>query len=171
MAARRGQTEDAFAGDILGLHNHGSIRIGDTFTQGEALKFTGIPSFAPELFRRVRLRDPLRAKALQKGLVQLSEEGATQIFQPLTNNDLILGAVGVLQFDVVAHRLKTEYSVDCMFEAAPVSTARWVKFKNPADEVGFIRRNEQNLALDGQKTLVYIAPNRANLQLVIKRWI
>ncbi len=170
MAARRGQAEDAFAGDILGLHNHGSIRIGDTFTEGESLKFTGIPNFAPELFRRVRLQDPLRAKALQKGLIQLSEEGATQVFQPLANNDLILGAVGILQFDVVAHRLKTEYSVDCMFEAVPVSTARWVKFTNPADESGFIKRNEQYLALDGQKTLVYIAPNRANLQLVSQRW-
>ncbi len=170
MAARRGQTEDAFAGDILGLHNHGTIRIGDTFTQGEALKFTGIPNFAPELFRRVRLKDPLRAKALQKGLIQLSEEGATQIFSPLANNDLILGAVGILQFDVVAHRLQTEYGVDCMFEAVPVSTARWIKFTNPSDETGFMRRNEQNLALDGQDTLVYIAPNRANLQLVIKRW-
>jgi len=170
MAARRGQADDAFAGDILGLHNHGSIRIGDTFTEGESLKFTGIPNFAPELFRRVRLQDPLRAKALQKGLIQLSEEGATQVFQPLTSNDLILGAVGILQFDVVAHRLKTEYSVDCVFEAVPVSTARWVKFTNSADEVGFRRRNEQNLALDGQKTLVYIAPNRANLQLVSQRW-
>lgn len=170
MASRRGQTEDAFAGDILGLHNHGTIRIGDTFTEGESLKFTGIPNFAPELFRRVRLADPLRAKALQKGLIQLSEEGATQVFRPLVSNDLILGAVGILQFDVVAHRLKTEYGVDCLFEAVPVSTARWIEFKNPADEVGFRCRNEQNLALDGQATLAYIAPNRANLQLVIQRW-
>ncbi len=170
MAARRGHTESAFAGDILGLHNHGSIRIGDTFSEGETLEFTGIPNFAPELFRRVRLRDPLRAKALQKGLIQLNEEGATQIFQPLTNNHLILGAVGILQFDVVAHRLRTEYGVDCLFEAVPVSTVRWVEFTNSADEAEFMRRNEHNLALDGQKTLVYIAPNRANLQLVTERW-
>jgi len=170
MAAKRGNTEQAFAGDILGLHNHGTIQIGDTFTEGEILKFTGIPNFAPELFRRVRLADPLRAKALHKGLVQLSEEGATQVFRPFTSNDLILGAVGILQFDVVAHRLKTEYSVDCAFEAVPVSTARWITFKNPDDEVGFRRRNDQNLALDGLDTLTYIAPNRANLQLAIERW-
>ncbi len=170
MAAKRGQAEDAYAGDILGLHNHGTIQIGDTFTEGEVLKFTGIPNFAPELFRRVRLADPLRAKALQKGLIQLSEEGATQVFRPLVSNDLVLGAVGILQFDVVAHRLKNEYSVDCKFEAVPVTTARWISFKNPADETEFRRRNEQNLALDGQNTLSYIAPNRANLQLAMERW-
>jgi len=170
MAAKRGQAEYAYAGDILGLHNHGTIQIGDTFTEGEVLKFTGIPNFAPELFRRVRLADPLRAKALQKGLIQLSEEGATQVFRPLISNDLVLGAVGILQFDVVAHRLKNEYSVDCKFEAVPVTTARWISFKNPADETEFRRRNEQNLALDGQNTLSYIAPNKANLQLVMERW-
>jgi peptide chain release factor 3 len=170
MAAKRDQVEDAFAGDILGLHNHGTIQIGDTFTEGEKLKFTGIPNFAPELFRRVRLADPLRAKALQKGLVQLSEEGATQVFRPLISNDLVLGAVGVLQFDVVAHRLNTEYNVDCNFEAVPVSTARWIHFKNPSQETEFRRRNEQNLAMDGHDTLTYIAPNRANLQLAMERW-
>jgi peptide chain release factor 3 len=170
MAAKRGNTEQAFAGDILGLHNHGTIQIGDTFTEGENLKFTGIPNFAPELFRRVRLADPLRAKALQKGLIQLSEEGATQVFRPFTSNDLVLGAVGILQFDVVAHRLKNEYNVDCSFEAVPVSTARWIEFINSSDEVEFRRKNEQNLALDGMDTLTYIAPNRANLQLVIERW-
>ena len=170
MAAKRDQVEDAYAGDILGLHNHGTIQIGDTFTEGEVLKFTGIPNFAPELFRRVRLADPLRAKALQKGLIQLSEEGATQVFRPFISNDLVLGAVGILQFDVVAHRLKNEYNVDCKFEAVPVTTARWISFKNPSDESEFRRRNEQNLALDGHNTLSYIAPNRANLQLAIERW-
>ena len=170
MASRRGSTEEAFAGDILGLHNHGTIQIGDTFTESEDLKFTGIPNFAPELFRRVRLADPLRAKALQKGLIQLSEEGATQVFRPFTSNDLVLGAVGVLQFDVVAHRLKTEYKVDCRFEAVPVSTARWIEFKDEKIEAEFLRKNEQNLAWDGLDTLAYIAPNRANLQLAIDRW-
>ncbi len=170
MAAKRDHAEQAFAGDILGLHNHGTIRIGDTFTAGERLKFTGIPNFAPELFRRVRLADPLRTKALHKGLIQLSEEGATQVFRPLAGNDLVLGAVGILQFDVVAHRLRTEYGVDCAFEAVSVSTARWIEFKNPADESEFRRKNHQNLALDGLGTLAYIAPNRANLQLALERW-
>jgi len=170
MASKRGQAEDAYAGDILGLHNHGTIQIGDTFTEGEKLKFTGIPNFAPELFRKVRLSDPLKAKALQKGLIQLSEEGATQVFRPVQSNDLILGAVGILQFDVVAHRLKTEYGVECIFEAVPVNTARWIHFNKPSDEDEFRRRNESNLALDGQGFLSYIAPNRANLQLAMQRW-
>jgi len=109
MASERENVEMAYAGDIIGFHNHGTIQIGDTFTEGEKLKFTGIPNFAPELFRRVRLKDPLRMKALQKGLDQLSEEGASQVFRPMNSNDVIVGAVGVLQFDVVAFRLKEEY--------------------------------------------------------------
>lgn len=170
MAARRGQAEEAYAGDIIGLPNHGTIQIGDTFTQGEALKFNGIPNFAPELFRRVSLRDPLRAKALQKGLIQLSEEGATQVFRPLISNDLILGAVGMLQFDVVAHRLRHEYGVECSFEAVPVATARWIRSDDPGREDEFRHKAEANLALDGSGSLTYIAPNRVNLQLAQERW-
>ncbi|MDH3693281.1 MAG: peptide chain release factor 3 [Gammaproteobacteria bacterium] len=170
MAAKRDAAETAYAGDILGLHNHGTIQIGDTFTEGEELKFTGVPNFAPELFRRVQLRDPLRAKALQKGLIQLSEEGAAQVFRPLRNNDLILGAIGILQFDVVAHRLRNEYSVECSFETVPVATARWVAFENPAKEDEFRRRAHDNLALDATDSLTYIAPNMANLQLTMQRW-
>ncbi len=170
MAARRGQAEVACAGDIIGLHNHGTIQIGDTFSTGEKLKFTGIPNFAPELFRRVRLNDPLRAKALNKGLDQLSEEGATQVFRPLDSNDVILGAVGILQFDVVAHRLKHEYSVECGFEAVPVATARWLKFPDAAMEQEFRRKASINLALDAGGAMTYIAPNRANLTLTMDRW-
>ena len=170
MASKRDQTEEAYAGDILGIHNHGTIQIGDTFTEGEELKFTGIPNFAPELFRRVQLRDPLRAKALQKGLIQLSEEGATQVFKPLINNDLILGAVGILQFDVVAHRLKNEYNVECTFEAVQVATARWLKFPDNKTEAEFMRKNESNIALDGAEQLAYVAPNMVNLQLTMERW-
>ena len=170
MASKRDATQEAYAGDILGVHNHGTIQIGDTFSEGEALKFTGIPNFAPELFRRVRLQDPLRAKALQKGLIQLSEEGATQVFRPLINNDLILGAVGVLQFDVVAHRLKSEYKVECGFEAVQVATARWLHFPDDKTEQEFRRKNEANLALDGADSLTYVAPNMVNLQLTIERW-
>ncbi|HET9445733.1 MAG TPA: peptide chain release factor 3, partial [Steroidobacteraceae bacterium] len=124
LAADRQHTDEAFAGDILGLHNHGTINIGDTFTEGESLMFTGIPNFAPEMFRRVVLRDPLRMKALQKGLDQLCEEGATQVFRPLRNNDLILGAIGQLQFEVVAFRLQDEYGVQCVFDNVSVYTAR-----------------------------------------------
>jgi peptide chain release factor 3 len=133
QADSRKNVEEAYAGDIIGLHNHGTIQVGDTFTQGESLKFGGIPYFAPELFRRVVLKDPLRMKALHKGLVQLTEEGATQLFRPLRNNDLILGAVGVLQFDVTAYRLKSEYNVDCIYDAVPVTMARWVSAKDPKE--------------------------------------
>lgn len=170
MAEKRDQTEEAYAGDILGVHNHGTIQIGDTFTEGEELKFIGIPNFAPELFRRVSLRDPLRAKALQKGLIQLSEEGATQVFRPLINNDLILGAVGILQFDVVAHRLKSEYNVECGFEAVQVATARWLHFPDVKTEEDFRRKNESNIALDGAEHITYVAPNMVNLQLTMERW-
>ncbi|MEZ5541691.1 MAG: peptide chain release factor 3 [Pseudomonadota bacterium] len=170
LASDRDHVDEAFAGDIIGLHNHGTIRIGDTFTQGEDLKFTGIPSFAPELFRRAVLRDPLRMKALQKGLDQLCEEGATQLFRPLKNNDLILGAVGILQFDVVAHRLKDEYGVDCAFESVSVATARWVECKDGVMEERFREKAYENLAEDQGGGLVYIAPTRVNLELAMEKW-
>lgn len=170
MAAEREQAEEAYPGDILGLHNHGTIQIGDTFTQGEDLQFTGIPYFAPELFRRVRLKDPLKNKALLKGLQQLSEEGATQLFRPLDNNDLILGAVGVLQFDVVVHRLKGEYNVECAYEAVQVYTARWVYCDDVRKLEEFKKKASQNLALDGAGNLTYIAPTRVNLDLTMERW-
>nr|MDQ2694765.1 peptide chain release factor 3 [Pseudomonadota bacterium] len=170
MAAEREQVVAAYPGDIIGLHNHGIIRIGDTFTQGEALHFTGIPDFAPELFRRARLRDPLRAKALHKGLEQLCEEGATQLFRPLNSNDLILGAVGVLQFDVAAYRLKSEYGVDCAFENVNVSTARWVSCDDPRRLSEFRNKAHDHLAVDHHGELVYIAPTRVNLQLTQECW-
>ncbi len=170
MAADRGHTEEAFPGDIIGFHNHGTIQIGDTFTLGEELKFTGIPNFAAELFRRARLKDPLKMKALQKGLQQLCEEGATQLLKPMSNNDLILGAVGVLQFDVVAQRLKDEYKVDCVFEAVTVNTARWVVCPDTKILEEFKKKAADNLALDGTGHLVYIAPTRVNLQLTEERW-
>ncbi len=170
MAADRDHIENAYAGDIIGIHNHGTIRIGDTFTQGEALFFHGIPSFAPELFRRAQLRDPLKMKQLQKGLSQLCEEGATQLFRPLSNNNLILGAVGILQFDVVAERLRVEYKVDCMFEAVNVQTARWIQCNDDAMLQRFKQRAQSNLALDHAGELVYIAPTRVNLQLIQEKW-
>jgi peptide chain release factor 3 len=170
MASDREHVEEAYPGDIIGLHNHGTIRIGDTFTEGEVLAFTGIPNFAPELFRRAQLRDPLKLKALHKGLMQLCEEGATQLFRPLGNNDLILGAVGVLQFDVVAHRLKSEYNVDCAFESVNVTTARWVSCDDDSLLQRFKDKARVHLALDHAGDLVYIAPTRINLQMTMERW-
>jgi len=170
MAADRQHAETAYAGDIIGLHNHGTINIGDSFSEGEPLRFTGIPNFAPEIFRRAVLKDPLRLKALQKGLEQLCEEGATQLFRPMRNNDLILGAVGPLQFDVVAHRLRDEYKVECQFEAVNVATARWVECGDRQMLDQFRRKAEDNLALDHSGLLVYIAPTRVNLSLTEERW-
>ena len=170
MAAEREHVEAAYPGDIIGLHNHGTIRIGDTFTQGEDLNFTGIPDFAPELFRRARLRDPLKMKALQKGLEQLCEEGATQLFRPLNSNDLILGAVGILQFDVAAFRLRNEYGTECGFENVNVHTARWVSCADAKRFEEFKTKLRDNLALDHHGELVYIAPSRVNLQLTQERW-
>ncbi len=170
MAADRQHTETAYAGDIIGIHNHGTINIGDSFSQGEELRFTGIPNFAPEIFRRAILKDPLRLKALQKGLAQLCEEGATQLFKPLRNNDLILGAVGPLQFDVVAHRLRDEYNVECQFEAINVATARWVECDDAKMLSDFEKKAHDNLALDHGDSLVYIAPTRVNLNLTEERW-
>ncbi len=170
MAQSREHIESAWPGDIVGLHNHGTISIGDTFSEGESLQFTGIPNFAPELFRRARLRDPLKLKQLQKGLEQLSEEGATQFFRPLQNNDLILGAVGILQFDVVAYRLQNEYNVDAIFEQVNIETARWVRCDDHKKLDDFIARLGQNLAYDAAGQLVYLAPSRVNLQLTEERW-
>lgn len=168
MAAEREQAEVAYAGDIIGLHNHGTIRIGDTFTEKEDLTFTGVPNFAPEIFRRARLQDPLRAKALLKGLQQLCEEGATQLFRPLANNDLLLGAVGILQFEVVAQRLRDEYGVECGFETVPIFTARWVEANAPA--IGKLREKAgAQLAKDHAGELVYLASTRVNLQMAEER--
>lgn len=169
MAGDRSRAEEAFAGDIIGLHNHGTIQIGDAFTEGEKMRFTGIPNFAPELFRRIRLKDPLKAKQLQKGLIQLSEEGAVQVFRPLNNNDLIVGAVGSLQFDVVVSRLKSEYKVDAIYEGVNVTRARWVKAKDPKKLEDLRNKVSENLALDGGDNLTYLAPTGVNLQLATER--
>ena len=170
MAAEREHAEEAFAGDIIGLHNHGTINIGDTFTEGERLVFTGIPNFAPEIFRRAVLKDPLKMKALHKGLAQLCEEGATQLFKPLRNNDLILGAVGQLQFEVVAFRLQDEYGVACAFEPVNVYTARWVACEDARKLEEFRARVYEQLALDHSGAPVYLASSRVNLELTIERW-
>ncbi len=170
LAADRSQADEAFAGDIIGLHNHGTINIGDTFSEGEAITFTGVPNFAPEMFRRAVLKDPLRMKALQKGLSQLCEEGATQLFKPLRNNDLILGAIGQLQFEVVAFRLQDEYGVQCVFEAINVAYARWIRATDQKTLAEFRDKAHDNLALDHAGELVYLAPTRVNLELTQERW-
>ena len=170
MAGERSLAEEAYPGDIIGLHNHGTIQVGDTFTEGENLQFVGIPYFAPELFKAVRPKDPLKAKALNKGLDQLSEEGATQVFRPLNSNQIILGAVGTLQFDVVAHRLETEYKVACVYDGINVSLARWVTGTDHKKLEEFKVRCADYLAFDKSENLVYLAPSRVNLSLTQERW-
>ncbi|HIG59332.1 MAG TPA: peptide chain release factor 3 [Gammaproteobacteria bacterium] len=170
LAGGRSTVGMAYSGDIIGLHNHGTIQIGDTFTSGKKINFIGIPHFAPELFRRVKLKDPLKSKQLRQGLTQLSEEGATQVFMPKESNDLILGAVGILQFDVVAFRLKEEYKVDCGYEPVSVSTARWISSSDTKRLAEFERKAAVNLAVDGGGHLTYLAPTRVNLTLTEERW-
>ena len=170
MAQDRAHVEEAYPGDIIGLHNHGTIKVGDTFSDKEPLKFTGIPSFAAEHFRRVRLKSPLKAKQLDKGLRQLSEEGAIQVFRPLISNDYIVGAVGVLQFDVTMERLKNEYGVDAIYEHVDYATARWVSSEDPKRFEEFERKNQAHLAYDAEGNLSYLAPSEWRLGYVVEQW-
>ncbi len=171
MASSREQVEEAYAGDIIGLPNHGNMQIGDSFSEGELLQFTGIPYFAPDFFRMVRIRNPLKIKQLHKGLQQLGEEGAVQVFKPVTGADLILGAVGVLQFEVVASRLLNEYGVDAVFEGTSINTARWVSCDDRKMLADFERSSAgAYLAHDAAGNLAYLASSAVNLKLVQERW-
>ena len=157
LARDRVVTQKAYPGDIIGLHNHGGIRIGDTFTEGEELKFTGIPAFAPELFRRAQLLDPLKAKSLVKGLQELSEEGAAQFFRPLEGSDYIIGALGSLQFDVIASRLETEYRVRARFETVPLAGACWVMSDDDTELERFVSENRRRIYRDIAGNYTFIA--------------
>lgn len=170
MAQDRANVEDAYPGDIIGLHNHGTIKIGDTFTPKEELKFTGIPSFAPEHFRRVRLKDPLKSKQLQKGLFQLAEEGAVQVFKPLSGAEFILGAVGVLQFEVTMARLKAEYSVNAVYEGVDYNTARWIVCDDKKLLADFQKKHQMNLAEDAEGQLTYLAASEWRLGHTAEEW-
>ena len=170
MANERVASEDAVAGDIIGIHNHGQLSIGDTLTEGEALEFKGIPYFAPELFRVARPRDPFKAKPLSKGLRELGEEGAIQVFEAAHGGTLLLGAVGPLQFEIVAHRLATEYKVDAIYEPANISTARWLTFPDEAVRRDFEREQAASIAVDVDENPVFLATNKYNLQVTMERW-
>lgn len=170
MASSREQVEEAYAGDIIGLPNHGNMQIGDSFSEGEVLQFTGIPYFAPEIFRSVRIRNPLKVKQLHKGLQQLGEEGAVQVFKPVMGSELILGAVGVLQFEVVASRLMNEYGVDAVFEGTSISSARWVSGEDKKMLSDFEKSLAHNVAYDAAGNLTYLATSPVNLRLTEERW-
>ena len=169
MANERVHKEDGVAGDIIGIHNHGQLQIGDTLTEGETLGFKGIPYFSPELFRAARLRDPLKAKQLQKGLQELGEEGAIQVFEAIGGN-MLLGAVGQLQFEVVAQRLKDEYKVDAIFESAEIYTARWLTFPDELTRRNFEREQSMRLGTDVDGNPVYLASTRYNLDVTMEKW-
>ena len=159
MAQDRSNVEEAYPGDIIGIHNHGTIKIGDTFSDKELLKFTGIPNFAPEHFRRILLKNPLKTKQLHKGLVQMAEEGAVQLFKPIMDSNYILGAVGVLQFDVIMARLKAEYGVDAITETVEYATARWIYYDDRKNLDEFEKKNQANLAIDAEGHLTFLAAN------------
>ena len=170
LADSRSLISSADAGDIIGIYNHGGIQIGDSFTEGEVASFIGIPSFAPELFKRIQIKNPLKAKHLQKGLKQLSEEGAIQIFKPTLSNTIIIGAIGMLQFDVVAHRLHHEYQVDCIYEASPIQSVRWIDSESQSSIDQFMTQYASYVAFDSFDRLVYLMPNHAHLRLVKEKY-
>ena len=169
LARERNLAEEAWPGDILGIPNHGSLRIGDTLTEGEAIRVTGIPNFAPEILRRVRLDDPMKSKHLRRALEQLAEEGVTRIFKPLVGGDWIVGVVGALQLEVLAARIKSEYELGVRFEPAPYDGARWIEGE-AAEVKRFVDANRSAVAEDHDNAPVYLARNSWDLNTTIREW-
>ena len=163
LAQERELAEDAYAGDIIGIPNHGQLRIGDTLTEGEKINFTGIPSFAPELLKSARALDPLKSKHLGDALKQIAEEGGASIFKPVVGAEWIVGVVGVLQFEVMADRIKNEFGLPVMFEQTQYYTARWVSSSNKDDLNKFVDANRLNIAEDNDGSLVFLARNAWHL--------
>jgi peptide chain release factor 3 len=170
LSQRRDKVEEAYAGDIIGITTHGGLQLGDTLSEGEALQFTGLPFFAPELFRTVELADPMKSKQLAKGLKELGEEGAIQVFRPTAGSLMLLGAIGQLQFEVVAHRLKTEYGVETRLGAANYTGARWVSCPDPAELSRFIATNPTRMFTDAADAPAYLMTSRFDLNLTAERW-
>ena len=170
LSQRRELLDEAYAGDIIGIPNHGVLQLGDTLTEGEALQFTGLPFFAPEMFRAVEVADPLRSKQLRAGLTQLGEEGAIQVFRPIAGSLLLLGAVGQLQFEVVAHRLEHEYGVKARIMASNFNLARWVTSEDPNELKKFIDANAHRVALDAVDAPTLLVDHSATLRAVEQQW-
>ncbi|MBX3640247.1 MAG: peptide chain release factor 3 [Nitrosomonas sp.] len=170
LSQRRDILEEAYPGDIIGIPNHGTLQLGDTLTEGESLQFTGLPFFAPEIFRTVEIADPLRSKQLKLGLTQLGEEGAIQVFRPHLGSTLLLGAVGVLQFEVVTHRLKHEYAVDARIAPAKYQLARWVTAKDQRELQRFIEANAHRIAYDAVDAPTFLASYGAEISVAEENW-
>lgn len=168
FARERSLAEEAYAGDVIGIPSHGGIAIGDTFSLGEPLRFLGVPAFAPEILRRVRLDEAMKAKKLRQALTELAEEGVMQVFRPLDGSPAVVGVVGALQLDVLAHRLREEYGVAIGFEPSPFALARWISGPRPALE-SFITRHRSAVAEDHLGRPVFLAPSLFQLQRAIER--
>jgi peptide chain release factor 3 len=169
LASEREIAEDAWAGDIIGIPNHGQLRIGDALTEGEDLRFTGIPAFAPELLQNVRAGDPMKAKHLDKALLQLAEEGAAKLFKPAIGAGWIVGVVGALQFDVIASRIESEYGLPVRFEPTQYVSARWVS--GPAETVErFTQANRGQMALDHDGDPVFMTRLQWDIDRVVRDW-
>ena len=169
MSQRREAVDEAYAGDIIGFTTHGGVQLGDTITDGITLQYTGLPFFAPELFQTVELANPMKSKQLQAGLMQLGEEGAIQVFRPEAGGSMLLGAVGQLQFEVVQHRLKAEYSVDIRLMPCRFTGARWITADTPEALKKFTDENASKLALDAADTLAYMMTSAYDLRLTSER--
>jgi len=163
LARERELAEDAYAGDIMGIPNHGALRIGDTLTEGEPIHFLGVPSFAPELLQRVHIGDPMKVKHLRRALEHFAEEGASQVFKPLSGADWIVGVVGQLQFEVLAARIGTEYGLPANFEDAGLTAARWVEADDQEKLAAFLEANRSAMAEDHDGALVFLARNAWHL--------
>ncbi len=170
LSQRREAVDEAYAGDIIGFTTHGGVQLGDTITDGANLQFTGLPFFAPELFMTVLLRNPLRTKQLQQGLAQLGEEGAIQVFKPEAGGAMLLGAVGQLQFDVVQHRLLTEYDADIRLEGCPYTGARWITADTPEELRAFMDAYPQRMAKDAADALAYLCTSPYDVRLAQERF-
>jgi len=160
MAQERSIIDEAYPGDIIGIHDTGTFRIGDALTEGETIVFTGIPNFAPQIFKVVVNRDPLKYKQLQKGLEQLAEEGVVQLFSRMSSNEKLIGVVGALQFDVLQFRLESEYKASCIFDPTDYTCACWMRFESKKTEDDFLRRHGAKLVRDREGRLVFLARNR-----------
>ncbi|MBU6476068.1 MAG: peptide chain release factor 3, partial [Alphaproteobacteria bacterium] len=170
FAQEREVAEEAFAGDIIGIPNHGNLRIGDTLTEGESLHVTGIPSFAPEFLQRVRLDDPLKAKHLGEALLQLAEEGAARVFKPRMDSSWVVGVVGPLQFEILADRIRTEYNLPVHFEQTALHTARWLESDDNGAMEKFVAQNLPNIAEDHDGNPVFLARNAWHLDNANENW-
>jgi peptide chain release factor 3 len=170
LSQRRELLDEAFAGDIIGIPNHGVLQLGDTITEGEALQFTGLPFFAPEMFRAVEVADPLRTKQLKAGLTQLGEEGAIQVFRPIAGSVLLLGAVGQLQFEVVAHRLEHEYGVKARIMPSRFQVARWVTCEDDKELKRFIDANDHRMAYDAVDAPTVLVEYAPELRAIEANW-